>query len=54
MKKLRFVYPKLNCESNMVLVEGRKNGKVGLKLLSPLYAHNEDGSYTEEVLKMFE
>ena len=54
VKKIRFVYPKLNTESNMVLVEGRKNGNTGLKILPPLYAHNEDGSYTEEVLKMFE
>ena len=54
VKKIRFIYPKINTESNMVLIEGRKNGKVGLKLLSPLYAHNEDGSYTDEVLKMFE
>lgn len=54
VKKLRFIYPKMNTESNMVLLEGRKNGKTGLKLLPPLYAHNEDGSYTEEVLKMFE
>lgn len=54
VKKIRFVYPKINTESNMVLIEGRKNGKVGLKLLPPLYAHNDDGSYTEEVLKMFE
>ena len=54
VKKLRFVYPKVNTESNMVLIEGRKSGKVGLKLLPPLYAHYEDGSYTEEVLKMFE
>ena len=54
VKKIRFVYPKMDMESNMVLIEGRKNGKVGLKILPPLYAHNEDGSYTEEVLKMFE
>lgn len=54
VKKLRFVYPKVNTDSNMVLIEGRKNGKVGLNLLSPLYAHNDDGSYTEEVLSMFE
>lgn len=54
VKKIRFVYPKINTESNMVLIEGRKNGKIGLKLLPPLYAHNEDGSYTDEVLKMFE
>lgn len=54
VKKIRFIYPKTNAESNMVLIEGRKNGRTGLKLLPPLYAHNEDGSYTEEVLKMFE
>lgn len=54
VKKLRFVYPKVNTDSNMFLIEGRKNGKVGLKLLSPLYAHNEDGNYTKEVLSMFE
>lgn len=54
VKKIRFIYPKINTESNMVLIEGRKNGKTGLKLLPPLYAHNEDGSYTEEVLRMFE
>ena len=54
VKKLRFVYPNDKSESNMVLIEGRKNGNTGLKLLPPLYVHNEDGSYREEVLKMFE
>lgn len=54
VKKLRFIYPKLNTESNMVLIEGRKNGGVGLKLLPPLYAHNADGSYSKEILEMFE
>lgn len=54
VKKLRFIYPKVDMESNMVLIEGRKSGKVGLKILPPLYAHHEDGSYTDEVLEMFE
>ena len=52
-KRIRFIYPKKNKESNLVLIDGRKNGKNGLKLLSPLIIHNEDGSYTDEVLKMF-
>ena len=52
-KRIRFIYPKINKESNLVLIDGRKNGKVGLKLLSPLIVHNQDGSYTDEVLKMF-
>lgn len=54
VKKIRFIYPKKNTESNMVLVEATKNGNVGLKLLPPLYVHDEDGNYTEEVLKYFE
>lgn len=52
-KRIRFIYPKLNSESNLVLIDARKNGKSGLKILSPLYVHNEDGTYTSEVLKMF-
>jgi tRNA1(Val) A37 N6-methylase TrmN6 len=52
-KRIRFIYPKKNSESNLVLVDGRKNGKVGLKLLSPLIVHNDDNSYTDEILKMF-
>ena len=54
VKKLRFIYPKIGTESNMILIEGKKCGNIGLKVLSPLYVHNEDGSYKEEVLKMFE
>lgn len=52
-KRIRFIYPKTGKESNLVLIDGHKNGKTGLKILPPLYVHNEDGSYTEEVLKMF-
>lgn len=52
-KRIRFVYPKIGEESNMALIDGKKNGKAGLKVLSPLVIHNSDGSYTEEVLKMF-
>ena len=52
-KRIRFIYPKKNSESNLILIDGRKNGKSGLKILPPLFVHNEDGTYTEEVLKMF-
>ena len=52
-KRMRLIYPKVNTESNLVLIDGRKNGKDGLKILPPLYIHNEDNSYTNEVLEMF-
>ena len=52
-KKLRLVYPKIGKEANILLIEGIKNGKIGLKILSPVYIHNEDGSYVDEIRKMF-
>ena len=52
-KKMRFVYPKMGKDCNILLIEGIKNGNTGLKLLSPLYTHNEDGSYVDEIKKMF-
>ena len=52
-KKIRFVYSKVGKESNILLIEGVKNGNVGLRVLSPLYVHNKDGSYVEEIKEMF-
>lgn len=53
-KKICFIYPKQNMEANILLVEGKKNGKPGLKVLEPIYTHNEDGSYTNAIKKYFE
>ena len=53
-KKVQFVYPKKNMEANIMLIEGSKNGKPGLKILPPLYTHLDNGDYTEEVKKYFE
>lgn len=52
-KKIKFIYPKHGQEANILLIEGRKNGKPGLKVLEPLYVHNLDGSYTDEVKVFF-
>lgn len=52
-KKIRFVYPKKDKPANILLIEGKKNGKKGLKILPPLYSHNDDGSYTKEINKYF-
>lgn len=52
-KKIQYVYPKEHSNSHILLVEGKKNGKPGIKILPPLYIHYEDGSYTEEVKKYF-
>ena len=52
-KRIRFVYPKKKKEANILLIEGAKNGKKGLKIYPPLYAHNENGEYSDEVQSFF-
>lgn len=53
-KKIQFVYPKKGMDANILLIEGRKNGKSGLKILNPIYSHEENGEYTEEIKQYFE
>ena len=52
-KKIQFVYPKKNMDANILLIEGSKNGRPGLKILPPLYTHFDNGDYTDEVKKFF-
>lgn len=55
IKRLRFVYPKTtSSEALAILIEAKKKGNEGgLKILPPLYVENIDGTYTEEILKIF-
>lgn len=52
-KKIRFIYPKLESESNILLIEGVKNGKPGIKILDPIYTHDDTGEYTKEIMEYF-
>lgn len=52
-KKIQLVYPKKGKEANILLIEGAKNGKPGIKILPPLFAHEENGNYTKEIKKYF-
>lgn len=52
-KRLRFIYPRINESANMVLIEGVKMGKSGLKIEPPLIVHDKDGNYTEDVKCFF-
>lgn len=53
-KRVQFVYPKKSLDANILLIEGTKNGKPGLKIECPIYTHQDDGEYTEEIKKYFE
>lgn len=52
-KKIRFVYPNKNKITNLVLIKGIKCGNSFLEYDNNLYIYNEDGNYTEEVLKIY-
>lgn len=54
-KRMRFIYPKVNSSTSLVLlIEGKKSKKTGnLNILPPLYVENIDGTYTKEILKIF-
>lgn len=53
-KRIQLIYPSKDKEANILLIEGAKNGNPGLKILPPIYAHDEDGNYTEQVKRYFE
>lgn len=52
-KRVKFIYPKENSESNLFLIEAVKNGKSNLKVDDPLIVHKDNGEYSEKVLEMF-
>ena len=52
-KILKFVQPNSQKEPNLILLKAVKNAKPHLNLCKPLYIYNEDGKYTEELLKIY-
>lgn len=52
-KKLRLVYPKINNKPNLILIKGVKNAKSFLEIERPLVIYNEDNTYTDEILKIY-
>lgn len=55
-KRLQFVYPKKTKNSKILLIEGTKNGKTGIKVLNPIFIQDSSNQYTsfiENILKNF-
>lgn len=52
-KRIQFIYPKENSESNMILIEGTKNGNNAVKVMEPLIIHKENGEYRDKIKKIF-
>ena len=53
-KELCFVSGKPFEKSNIILIHCTKYGNPELRILDPLFVHNEDGSYSQEILKLYE
>ncbi|MBE6015798.1 MAG: tRNA1(Val) (adenine(37)-N6)-methyltransferase [Lachnospiraceae bacterium] len=52
-KRMRLVYPYVDAEPNMVLIEGNRGGKPRLKVEKPLIVYNEKGVYTDEIYDIY-
>jgi tRNA1Val (adenine37-N6)-methyltransferase len=52
-KRIRFVHNNSDAVSKIVLVEAVKEGRSGLRIERPLLIYNRDGSYTEELRKLY-
>lgn len=53
IKRERFVYSNINKQSNLVLIKAVKGAGVFLKVEKPLIIYNLDGTYTDEILKIY-
>lgn len=53
-KRIRFVHPTAGKAANLILIEGMKDGGGELKMMPPLYVHKDDGTYTEEIDRIYE
>ncbi len=52
-KRMRMVYPYLDAEPNMVLIEGVRGGKPRLSVEKPLIVYKERGKYTDEIYDIY-
>lgn len=53
-KKLRLISPNREKAPNLLLIHCVKYGMPELKFLDPLYVYQEDGSYTSEIMRLYE
>ena len=52
-KRMRLVYPYIDREPNMVLLDCVRGGRSRLKIQPPLIVYREPGSYTEEIYEIY-
>ena len=53
-KKIRMIHSNRHADAGLILIEGLKGGRPGIKAGPPLFIYDENGGYTKEVQGMFE
>jgi tRNA1Val (adenine37-N6)-methyltransferase len=52
--RIRTIHARRGAQARMILAEAVKGSRPGLKILPPIYIYEEDGTYTREVLAMYQ
>ncbi|MGE5632144.1 MAG: tRNA1(Val) (adenine(37)-N6)-methyltransferase [Caulobacteraceae bacterium] len=52
-KRIRFVHPSIGKRPHLLLIEGARGGNAELKVMDPLYIHDENGNYTDEIYRIY-
>lgn len=52
-KRMQLVYPYIDKEPNMVLIEGLKGGRSRITVEKPLIVYKEPGVYTDEIYEIY-
>ena len=52
-KRMRLVYPYVDKEPNMVLIEAVRGGKSRLEVEKPLIVYEKPGVYTQEIYDVY-
>ena len=52
-KRMRLVYPYVDKEPNLVLIEGMRGGNSRITVEKPLIVYEKRGVYTDEILEIY-
>lgn len=52
-KRMQLVYPYVDREPNMVLIEGLRGGRARLTVEKPLIIYQKKGVYTDEIYEIY-
>lgn len=52
-KEIRFIYPYINKKPTMILIKAVKSAGDFLNVQEPFIVYNQDGTYTDEILKIY-